>query len=123
MVKVLPSRPTRTWRNRAGPREVRVAAQSFNAMQQQLIRAIEERTRLLASISHDLRSPLTRLRLRAQMLPDEVSRERLSRDLDEMDAMVRATLDFAQGVEITEPRRQMDIDSMLRGLCDEPDLG
>jgi len=103
----------------AGPREVRVAAQSFNAMQQQLIRAIEERTRLFASISHDLRSPLTRLRLRAQMLPDEVSRERLSRDLDEMDAMVRATLDFAQGVEITEPRRQMDIDSMLRGLCDD----
>jgi signal transduction histidine kinase len=103
----------------SGPREVRVAAQSFNAMQQQLIRSIEERTRLLASISHDLRSPLTRLRLRTEMLPDAASRERLSADLDEMDAMVHTTLDFVQGVEITEPRHQIDIDSMLGGLCDD----
>ncbi|WP_158940670.1 ATP-binding protein [Burkholderia sp. S171] len=102
-----------------GPREVRVAAQSFNSMQQQLIRSIEERTRLLASISHDLRSPLTRLRLRAEMLPDATSRERLCTDLDEMDAMVHSTLDFVQGVEITEPRHQIDIDSLLRALCDD----
>ena len=102
-----------------GPREVRVAAQSFNSMQQQLIRSIEERTRLLASISHDLRSPLTRLRLRAEMLPEAASRERLCTDLDEMDAMVHSTLDFVQGVEITEPRHQIDIDSLLRALCDD----
>lgn len=103
----------------SGPREVRVAAQSFNVMQQQLIRSIEERTRLLASISHDLRSPLTRLRLRTEMLQDTASRDRLSADLDEMDAMVHTTLDFVQGVEITEPRHQIDIDSMLGGLCDD----
>ncbi|WP_213766273.1 ATP-binding protein [Caballeronia sp. dw_19] len=103
----------------SGPREVRVAAQSFNSMQQQLIRSIDERTRLLASISHDLRSPLTKLRLRAEMLPDAASRERFCTDLDEMDAMVHSTLDFVQGVEITEPRHQIDIDSLLRALCDD----
>jgi signal transduction histidine kinase len=103
----------------SGPREVRVAAQSFNSMQQQLIDSMGARTRLLASISHDLRSPLTRLRLRAEMLPDRASRERLCVDIEEMDAMVRTALDFAQGVEITEPRRQIDIDSLLRGLCDD----
>ncbi|WP_158900980.1 ATP-binding protein [Burkholderia sp. L27(2015)] len=102
-----------------GPREVVVAARSFNAMQQQLIRGIEERTRLLASISHDLRSPLTRLRLRTEMLPDSAARERLNADLDDMDAMVHTALDFARAVEVTEPRRQIDIDSLLRGLCDD----
>jgi signal transduction histidine kinase len=103
----------------SGPREVKVAARSFNSMQQQLIGSMEERTRLFASISHDLRSPLTRLRLRAEMLPEQATRERLRADLDDMDAMVRSTLDLAQGVQITEPRRQIDIGSLLRGLCDD----
>lgn len=103
----------------AGPREVRTAAQSFNAMQRQLIDSIGARTRMLASISHDLRSPLTRLRLRTEMLTDVDARERMRGDLEEMEAMIRATLDFVQGIEITEPRHDVDIDSMLQGLCDD----
>nr|WKF62229.1 Osmolarity sensor protein EnvZ [Paraburkholderia busanensis] len=101
----------------SGPREVRTAAQSFNTMQQQLTDGLAARTRFLTAVSHDLRSPLTRLRLRAEMLPDPQWRERLRGDLDEMEAMVRATLDAVQGVEITEARHDIDLDSMLESLA------
>lgn len=100
-----------------GPQEVRSAAHSFNAMQQQLIDSFAQRARFLAAVSHDLRSPLTRLRLRAEMLPDPAWRERLRGDLDEMEAMVRATLDVVQGVEVTEAHQKIDLDSMLEGLA------
>lgn len=102
-----------------GPLEVRSAAQSFNTMQEQLVSSLAERTRFLTAVSHDLRSPLTRLRLRMEMLPDAQSRERLRGDLDEMEAMVRATLDAVQGVEITEARHEIDINSMLEGLAED----
>ncbi|MDE1180559.1 ATP-binding protein [Paraburkholderia sp.] len=102
-----------------GPLEVRSAAQSFNSMQRQLTDSIAARTRFLTAVSHDLRSPLTRLRLRTEMLPDPAWRERLRGDLDEMEAMVSTTLDAVQGVEITETRRDIDIDSMLAGLADD----
>ncbi|WLE59209.1 HAMP domain-containing protein [Burkholderia plantarii] len=102
-----------------GPQEVRGVAKSFNAMQQRLIDSFAARTRFLAAVSHDLRSPLTRLRLRAEMLPDPLWRERLRGDLDEMEAMLRATLDAVQGIEITEPRQRIDVDSMLAGLAED----
>jgi signal transduction histidine kinase len=102
-----------------GPSEVRSAAQSFNAMQQQLVDSIAQRTRFLSAVSHDLRSPLTRLRLRAEMLPDPAWRERLRGDLDEMEAMVNSTLDAVQGIEITEARHEIDLDSMLEGLAQD----
>jgi signal transduction histidine kinase len=102
-----------------GPLEVRTAAQSFNSMQEQLTRSLAERTRFLTAVSHDLRSPLTRLRLRMEMLPDSEARDRLRGDLDEMEAMVGATLDAVQGVEITEARHPIDINSMLEGLAED----
>jgi signal transduction histidine kinase len=103
----------------AGPLEVRTAAQSFNRMQEQLTEGIAERTRFLTAVSHDLRSPLTRLRLRAEMLPDPEWRERLRGDLDEMEAMVRATLHAVQGAEITEARHDIDLVSMLDSLAED----
>jgi signal transduction histidine kinase len=103
----------------SGPLEVRTAAQSFNAMQTQLIDGISARTRFLTAVSHDLRSPLTRLRLRAEMLPEPAWRESMRGDLEDMEAMVRATLDAVQGVEITEQRHEIDIDSMLEGLAED----
>ncbi|MGF6772359.1 signal transduction histidine kinase [Paraburkholderia sp. GAS199] len=102
-----------------GPLEVRSAAQSFNTMQKQLTDSMAARTRLLTAVSHDLRSPLTRLRLRAEMLPDPTWRERLRGDLDDMEAMVRTTLDALQGVEVTETRHDIDLDSMLDSLADD----
>jgi len=103
----------------SGPLEVRTAAQSFNRMQEQLTEGIAARTRFLTAVSHDLRSPLTRLRLRAEMLPDPVWRERLRGDLDEMEAMVRATLHAVQGAEITEARHDIDLGSMLESLAED----
>jgi signal transduction histidine kinase len=102
-----------------GPFEVRSAAQSFNSMQQQLTESLAERTRFLTAVSHDLRSPLTRLRLRAELLPDPEWRERLRGDIDDMEAMVRATLDAVQGVDVTETRHDIDLDSMLEGLAED----
>jgi signal transduction histidine kinase len=103
----------------SGPLEVRIAAQSFNRMQEQLTESIATRTRFLTAVSHDLRSPLTLLRLRVEMLPDPAWRERLRGDLDEMEAMVHATLDAVQGVEITETRHDIDLDSMLDSLAED----
>ncbi len=102
-----------------GPLEVRSAAMSFNSMQRQLTESMAERTRFLTAVSHDLRSPLTRLRLRAEMLPDAQWRERLRGDLDDMEAMVRATLNAVQGIEVTEERREIDLDSMLESLAED----
>ncbi len=102
-----------------GPQEVRSVARAFNAMQRRLIDSFAERTRFLTAVSHDLRSPLTRLRLRAEMLPDPAWRDRLRGDLDEMEAMVRATLDAVQGIEITESHQRIDLDSMLAGLAED----
>jgi signal transduction histidine kinase len=102
-----------------GPFEVRSAAQSFNTMQRQLTDGIAARTRFLSAVSHDLRSPLTRLRLRVEMLPDVEWRSRLRGDLDEMEAMVRATLDAVQGVEITETRHDIDLNSMLESIAED----
>ncbi|PLZ02524.1 two-component sensor histidine kinase [Burkholderia sp. WAC0059] len=102
-----------------GPLEVRSAARSLNSMQQQLIESIGTRTRVLAAVSHDLRSPITRLRLRAEMLGDAEARERFRTDLADMEAMVQATLEFVQGVEVTQARHNVDIDSLLRALGDD----
>jgi signal transduction histidine kinase len=103
----------------SGPLEVRTAALSFNTMQKQLIDDIAALTRFLTAVSHDLRSPLTRLRLRVEMLPDAAWRERLREDLDEMETMVRTTLHAVQGVEITEARHEIDLDSMIEGLAED----
>jgi signal transduction histidine kinase len=102
-----------------GPREVRSAAVSFNAMQTLLIESIASKTRMLTAISHDLRSPLTRLRLRVEMLPDAPSRDRLRDDLEDMEVMVRGTLNALQGVDVTEERRDIDMNSMLEGLVED----
>lgn len=102
-----------------GPTEVRKASNAFNAMQRRLIDNIAERTRFLAAVSHDLRSPITRLKLRAEMLPDEASRQKFRRDLDEMDALVGATLTMVQDSGLHEQRQSVDIDSLLASLASD----
>ena len=107
-----------------GPTEVRRAAQAFNAMQQRLIANIAERTRFLAAISHDLRSPITRLRLRTEMLEDNRTKERFRSDLEEMEQMVASTLDFVSSGEINEARQNIDINALLQSLqADLQDVG
>jgi signal transduction histidine kinase len=99
-----------------GPREVRQAAQAFNTMQRRLARFIDERTRMLTALSHDLKTPLTRMRLRTELLDDDEARTRFEADLQEMEAMVTQTLDFMRGLGGHEPRAPVDIDALLASL-------
>lgn len=100
----------------SGPREVRQAARTFNLMQRRLIQDIGERTRFLAAVSHDLRSPITRMRLRAEFLPPGEMQDKFRKDLGDMESLISSTLDYIRGEEHNEPRQSVDIDSLLAGL-------
>jgi signal transduction histidine kinase len=107
-----------------GPREVRQAAQAFNTMQQRLASFIDERTRLLTALSHDLKTPLTRMRLRADLMEDDEQRLRFESDLKEMEAMVTQTLDFMRGLGGNEPRQPVDMTALLAALqADQQAMG
>jgi signal transduction histidine kinase len=99
-----------------GPLEIRQAASAFNTMQARLTRFVEDRTRMLAAMSHDLKTPLTRMRLRAELLDDDELRERFEADLCEMQAMVQDALDFMRGVHAQAPAQPVDVDAMLVAL-------
>ena len=102
----------------------RHAARTFNTMQARLSRFIEDRTRILSAISHDLRTPITRLRLRAELLEDEDLRDSLLKDLDEMQTMTSAALDFLRGLDAQEPVQPVDLRTLLESLkADAEDLG
>lgn len=107
-----------------GPLEVRRAARAFNTMQARLRRYLEDRTRILSALSHDLKTPITRLRLRAELLENEALQAKFIQDLAEMETMTRATLDFMRGTEVDEPARFIDIMAMLESLlADTEELG
>ena len=99
-----------------GPVEVSRAAHAFNTMQTRLVRFIDERTRLLTAMSHDLKTPLTRMRLRAEMLEDGNLREKFEADLVEMESMVTQTLEFMRGLSNREPEQNVDIMGLLESL-------
>jgi signal transduction histidine kinase len=104
-----------------GSRELRKATAAFNTMQSSLQRYVEDRTRMLAAISHDLRTSLTRLRLRTAFIEDEEQQRKAERDVEEMDSMLSATLTFSRDDAALEPRSKVDLAAMLHSLCD--DLG
>ena len=99
-----------------GPTEVRRAAHAFNTMQLRLAGYIKDRTRILAAMSHDLKTPITRLRLRAELLEDENIRARFVKDLEEMESMVAAALDFMRGVDNPEPMHSVDLMALLESI-------
>ena len=99
-----------------GPLEVERAARAFNTMQAKLIGYLRERTQILAAMSHDLKTPITRLRLRAEMLQDAQLRAKFDQDLAEMETMVGRTLDFMRGVDAGEPVQAIDIDALVQSL-------
>ena len=102
-----------------GPREVRAAAHAFNLMQARLRRFIGDRDQLVAAISHDLRTPVTRLRLRAEFVEDADQRARMLTDLDDIEAMTRSVLAFASDSAQPEAREQIDVISLLESLCSD----
>lgn len=97
----------------SGPREVRLAAAAFNKMQRRLRAFVEDRTRMLAAVSHDLRTPLTRMRLRAEFVDDDTQREKILEDLGEMEAMIGATLAFARDEAAQETPAQVDVRALV----------
>jgi signal transduction histidine kinase len=99
-----------------GPVEVRRAAHAFNTMQSRLARFIGDRTRIFAAMSHDLKTPITRLRLRAELLDDPATRAKFAADLAEMESMVGSTLDFLRGLENAEPPKPIDMAALLESL-------
>lgn len=98
-----------------GPSELRATARAFNGMQQRLRRLIEDRVQMLAAVAHDLRTPITRLRLRAEFVDDPEEQAKMRKDLDEMEAMIATALAFAREETVVEARGRVD----LRGLLDE----
>jgi signal transduction histidine kinase len=103
----------------AGTIETRRASRACNNMQIRLLKLIESRTRPLAAISHDLRTPLTLLRLRAENIEDPQERTRMLSTIAEMDDMVGAALQFAQDKTITEVRRPADVTALLQSIVDD----
>lgn len=102
-----------------GPTETRRAAQAFNRMQARIKRLVNERSRALAAVSHDLRTPLTRLRLRTELVDDEKLRDQMAADLDAMAAMIDATLDYLRGLQASEAVRPIDINALLSSMSED----
>jgi signal transduction histidine kinase len=96
-----------------GPRELRQVVTTFNAMQAQIQKFVAYRTMMLAAISHDLRTPLTRMRLRGEYIEDADQQARLFRDVDEMQAMIDGALAFFRGDASAEERTQFDLPQLL----------
>jgi signal transduction histidine kinase len=106
-----------------GPTEVRDTTEAFNWMQARLTRFVADRTDMLAALSHDLRSPLTAMRLRLEMLDEGEDGARLKALVDEMQEMVEATMEFARGVARSEPAVELDLAGLLADLVGDASAG
>ncbi|HUN75022.1 MAG TPA: ATP-binding protein [Steroidobacteraceae bacterium] len=96
-----------------GAQELREAARAFNTMHERMHRYVDSRTRVLAAMSHDLKTPLTRLRLRVETLADPEAQERFGRDLDEMESMVRGALALLKNLSDDEAAVAVDVNALL----------
>jgi signal transduction histidine kinase len=110
-----------------GPTEIATAAVAFNTMAARIRRFVEDRTELLTAIGHDLRTPITRLKLRAEFVDDDEQRAKILADLEELEAMVSATLAFGRDARTSEPVSAIDLAELLRTILDDaadarPDL-
>jgi signal transduction histidine kinase len=103
----------------SGPQELRPTIQAVNRMQHRLQRFLEDRTQMLAAISHDLRAPLARLRLRAELVSDGEQQRKMFDDLDSMNAMIDSTLAFARDDTRQEPRKLVDLGILIGDVCED----
>jgi signal transduction histidine kinase len=102
-----------------GTLEVLRAAQAFNAMQRDIKRYLETRAQALAAVSHDLRLPLTRLRLRLERLPEGEMKEKMDGDLTEMDQMIGNTLEFLRAGSSAEKMQKLDINALIESVSED----
>ncbi|WP_232090755.1 ATP-binding protein [Billgrantia diversa] len=101
------------------PREVRALSEALARMNERITDMLNDRTRMLAALGHDLRSPITALKVRAEMVEDDETRERMIAILDEMQAMVETTLAFARGISTDQPMEEVDLADLVRNLAAE----
>ncbi|MFM9384633.1 ATP-binding protein [Pseudomonas sp. UV AK001] len=108
-----------------GPNEVAYAARAFNTMQARIAAYLKERMQLLAAISHDLQTPITRMKLRAEFMDDSAEKDKLWNDLGEMEHLVREGVAYARSIHgSTEESRRTNLDSFLDSLVfDYQDMG
>ncbi|MBV8577474.1 MAG: HAMP domain-containing protein, partial [Acetobacteraceae bacterium] len=102
-----------------GPEEIATAAAAFNTMAARIRRFVQDRTELFTAIGHDLRTPITRLKLRAEFMEDDEQRRKMLADLQELETMVSATLAFGRDSKSTEPVSALDLAELLRTVLDE----
>ncbi|GGF73864.1 hypothetical protein GCM10007301_37100 [Azorhizobium oxalatiphilum] len=102
-----------------GPDDIRQTAEAFNRMQERLTRFVEDRTRMLAAIGHDLRTPLTSLRLRAEFITDDEVREKVLSTVIEIQSMCEATLAFVREEGAAEETRAVDLAALVESLCED----
>ncbi|MGJ4887662.1 ATP-binding protein [Bradyrhizobium sp. HKCCYLR20261] len=102
-----------------GPEEIRSLARALNRMRQRITALMNDRTKMLAAISHDLRTPLTRMRLRCEFVEDELQRSRMLADLDQMHSMLGSVLSFLRNGRKLEPMTLVDVASILQLVADQ----
>jgi signal transduction histidine kinase len=102
-----------------GPEEIRSVARALNRMRARITALIDDRTKMLAAISHDLRTPITRLRLRSEFIEDEGHRRHMLRDLDQMRSMLEAVLSFLRNDRKLEALTLTDIATTLQLIADQ----
>lgn len=100
-----------------GPTVVKNSIDAMNKMQIKIQELVKNRTRLLAAISHDLRTPITRLKLRSQFIEDESVVYKINKDLDEMQSMINATLAFSRNDMLHEQKNSLDVSALLSSIC------
>ncbi len=103
----------------SGPMVVRETAMAMNQMQDRIKQLLQDRTQMLAAISHDLRTPITRLKLRAHFVEDPVEYSKIVNDLDEMEFMIAQILSFASETNSQEKKVNIDLVSFIQSICDE----
>jgi protein-histidine pros-kinase len=102
-----------------GPREARQAARVFNRLRDRITAQIQQRAVFLAAISHDLRTPLTRMKLRVERVADDDLKDKLRADLNEMATMLNATLEFLRGEVESEPWQMFDVQALAESLAED----
>lgn len=102
-----------------GPEEIRSVAKALNRMRERITGLIDDRTKMLAAISHDLRTPITRMRLRSEFIEDETHRSRMLGDLDQMRSMLESVLSFLRNDRKLEAMTLVDIASTLQLVTDQ----
>jgi len=102
----------------SGPEEIRSAARALNAMRDRIATLMKDRIRMLVAISHDLRTPITRLRLRSEFIEDEAHRAQTVRDLDQMQSMLESVLTLLRSGNVAEPT-PVDVAALVRLVCEQ----